>query len=118
QTAGETKGRQKAHEKHRQDQHPPGRLHPGAQGAIVRMRYRLEIKEEARRQLRALSKEQRRRIGGKLDAVQEDLAGDVKKLSVRTHEYRLRIGSFRVLFTLERDLISVYRVRDRRDVYE
>ena len=79
------------------------------------MRYRLEIKEEARQQLRALDKEHRRNIGWRLDALQTDLAGDVKKLSARTHEYRLRVGSFRVLFLLERDLISVYAVKDRKE---
>jgi mRNA interferase RelE/StbE len=80
--------------------------------------YRLEIKEEAREQLRALSKEQRRNVGRRLDALQDNLAGDVKKLTGRTHEYRLRIGSFRVLFMLESDLISVYRVSDRKEAYE
>jgi mRNA interferase RelE/StbE len=80
--------------------------------------YRLEIKEEARQQLRTLSKEQRRNVGRRLDVLQENLAGDVKKLTGKTHEYRLRIGSFRVLFTLEADLISVYRVSDRKEAYE
>jgi mRNA interferase RelE/StbE len=82
------------------------------------VRYRLEIKEEARQQLRALSKEHRRNVGRRLDLLQENLAGDVKKLTGKTHEYRLRIGSFRVLFTLEGDLISVYRVSDRKEAYE
>jgi mRNA interferase RelE/StbE len=82
------------------------------------VRYRIEIGEEARRQLRALPKEQRRNIGWRLDALQDDLAGDVKKLAARTHEYRLRVGSFRVLFTLEADLIRVYAVRDRKQAYE
>jgi mRNA interferase RelE/StbE len=82
------------------------------------VRYGLEIKEEAREQLRALSKEQRRNIGRRLDALQDDLAGDVKKLTGRTDEYRLRIGNLRVLFMLEGDLISVYRVADRKGVYE
>jgi len=82
------------------------------------VRYRLEIKEEALQQLRALSKEQRRNVGRRLDALQDNLAGDVKKLTSRTHEYRLRIGSFRVLFMLESDLINVYRVSDRKEAYE
>ena len=71
------------------------------------MRYRLEIKEEARQQLRALAKEQRRNVGRRLDALQSNLAGDVKKLMAKTHEYRLRVGTLRVLFTSEKDLISV-----------
>ena len=45
------------------------------------MRYRLEIKEEARQQLRDLAKEQRRNVGRRLDALQSDLSGDVKKLT-------------------------------------
>jgi mRNA interferase RelE/StbE len=82
------------------------------------VRYRLEIKEEALRQLRALPKEHRRNIGWRLDALMNDLAGDVKKLAARTHEYRLRVGTFRVLFLLEGDLISVYSVKDRKNAYE
>jgi mRNA-degrading endonuclease RelE of RelBE toxin-antitoxin system len=48
------------------------------------MRYRLEIKDEARQQLRALPKEQRRNVGRRLDALQSDLSGDVKKLTAKT----------------------------------
>ncbi len=82
------------------------------------MLYRVELTEEARRQLRALPKEKRQQIGWKLDALQDNLSGDVKKLTARTHEYRLRVGSFRVLFVLERDVITVYTVKDRKEAYE
>jgi mRNA interferase RelE/StbE len=82
------------------------------------MLYRLEIKEEARQQLRALTKEHRRNIGWRLQSLQSDLTGDVKKLIARTQEYRLRVGTFRVLFMLEGDLISVYAVKDRKEAYE
>jgi mRNA interferase RelE/StbE len=81
------------------------------------MPYRLQITEEARRQLLALPKEQRRNIGWRLDALQNELAGDVKKLTGRSQEYRLRVGTFRVLFTLEGELIIVYAVRDRKQAY-
>ncbi|MBV9657081.1 MAG: type II toxin-antitoxin system RelE/ParE family toxin [Verrucomicrobia bacterium] len=82
------------------------------------MRYRLEIKAEAREQLRALPKEHRRNVGYRLEQMQTDLAGDVKKLAARTHEYRLRVGGFRVLFMLEGDRIVVYAVKDRKVAYE
>jgi len=81
------------------------------------MRYRLEIAAEALEQLRALPKETRRRIGQKLDALQNDLHGDVKKLAGQEGKYRLRVGPYRVLFTLEKDLISVQHVKDRKDAY-
>lgn len=82
------------------------------------MRYRIEIKDEARQQLRALPREVRRNIGRRLDALQHDLTGDVKKLAAKTAAYRLRVGGFRVLFLLEKDLIVVYTVKDRKEAYE
>ena len=81
------------------------------------MRYRLEISAEALEQLRVLPKDQRRRIGEKLDALQIDLHGDLKKLAGQEGKYRLRVGSFRVLFTLEKDLIFVHIVKNRKDAY-
>ena len=52
------------------------------------MRYRLEIKQEARKQLKALPEEKRRNLGRRLDALQVDLSGDVKSLPQR----RMNIG--------------------------
>ena len=63
------------------------------------------IMDAAREQLRALPKEMRRNIEARLDLLQDSLSSDVKKLSARSHEYRLRVGTFRVLFTLEGDVI-------------
>ena len=40
--------------------------------------------------------------------MRKDLQGDVKKLEAKGNHYRLRIGSHRVLFTLE----------DRKEAYE
>jgi mRNA interferase RelE/StbE len=81
------------------------------------MHYHLEIGEEALAQLRTFPKELRRRIGQKLDALQTDLQGDVKKLAGQVGKYRLRVGSYRVLFTLEKNLIFVYLVKDRKNAY-
>jgi len=81
------------------------------------MRYRLEISEPALAQLHALPKDQRCRVGERLDALRTDLHGDVKKLAGQEGKYRLRVGSFRVLFTLEKDLIFVHVVKDRKDAY-
>ena len=82
------------------------------------MRYQLLLGAEAREQLRALAKETRANIGQRLDRLQTDLTGDVKKLSAREGKYRLRVGSFRVLFTLQADTIFVYAVKDRKEAYD
>jgi len=82
------------------------------------MRYRIEIGPKAREQLRALPKDVRRNIGWRLDALCEDLQGDVTKLKAQGNRYRLRVGVYRVLFVLAGDAIDVYAVKDRKDAYE
>lgn len=81
------------------------------------MSYRLEISREALGQLRALPTTQRRRVGERLEALQTNLSGDVTKLAGNPGRYRLRVGRYRVLFTLEKDLILVHFVKDRKDAY-
>lgn len=81
------------------------------------MIYRLDFSDEALMQLGALPREQRRRIGQRLDALQQDLRGDVKKLAGQAGRYRLRVGDYRILFALEKDLIFVHLVKDRKDAY-
>ena len=82
------------------------------------MRYELFLSEKTRRQLRALDKTVRRQIGQRVEAMRNDLQGDVRKLEGRNDRYRLRVGNHRVLFTLERDVIAIYAVKDRKEAYE
>jgi mRNA interferase RelE/StbE len=81
------------------------------------MRYTLFISEEAREQLRALPKPLRRNIGQRLDALQDGLSGDVKKLTARENKYRLRVGTYRILFELEGSTVFVYAVKHRSEAY-
>jgi mRNA interferase RelE/StbE len=81
------------------------------------MAYEMEIKDEARETLRALPDEIRRQIGYRLHLLQQDFSGDVKKLKGSRNEYRLRVGSYRVLFELEGNRIVVY-IGPRKDMYQ
>ncbi|MDZ4815200.1 MAG: type II toxin-antitoxin system RelE/ParE family toxin [Verrucomicrobiota bacterium] len=65
-----------------------------------------------------MDKPTRRNIGLRLEALRENLQGDVKKLAAHKNAYRLRVGSFRVLFRLESETIQVYAIKDRKDAYE
>jgi mRNA interferase RelE/StbE len=47
--------------------------------------------------------------------MKDNLAGDVKRLTHFTPEYRLRVGDYRVLFEVEGSRVIVYRVKHRRD---
>ena len=82
------------------------------------MRYEIEFVPTALAQLRGLPKDVRRLIGGKLDRAQQDFSGDIKKLKGFKNKYRLRAGSYRVLFELEGSSLVVYDVGDRKEIYE
>ncbi|MEO6971520.1 MAG: type II toxin-antitoxin system RelE/ParE family toxin [Chthoniobacterales bacterium] len=79
--------------------------------------YTLAFKPRARKDLKALSSENLRRILEKIEHLTDDIAGDVKKLTNSTPEYRLRVGDHRVLFQIEGGTIVVYRVVHRREAY-
>lgn len=64
------------------------------------MRYEIEFRPKALRDLKRLSPEISRRIEKKLDLLRQDLAGDVKRLVDYTPGWRLRVGDWRVLFEL------------------
>lgn len=67
--------------------------------------------------LKKIPLEFRERIVEKIEAMSDDLAGDVKQLTNITPEYRLRVGDYRVLFEIEDGTIVVYRVRHRQEAY-
>ena len=50
-------------------------------------------------------------------ALKENMFGDVKHLTNTEPEYRLRVGDYRVLFEVEGEVIVVYRIRHRKDIY-
>jgi mRNA interferase RelE/StbE len=81
------------------------------------MRYELFISEKARTQLRARDKIARQ-IGERVEAMRNDLRGDIRKLEGKSNRYRLRVGRYRVLFTLEQNVIAIYAVKDRKEAYE
>jgi mRNA interferase RelE/StbE len=80
------------------------------------MIYQIEFKPKAIKDLKAIDRNEARRIIDKVNGLKNDLAGDVKRLTRFAPEYRLRAGSYRVLFELEGAKV-VYRVRHRKDAY-
>lgn len=83
-------------------------------------RYRVQISPKALRQLEALPKRMRERIDTRILA----LAGDprphgVKRLQGQEDRYRIRIGDYRVIYTIHDDvlLVLVVEVVNRRDAY-
>jgi len=51
-------------------------------------------------------------------AIEKLPAGDVKKMKDQKNLYRLRVGSFRILFTLTPTLITIDRIDSRGQIYK
>ncbi|CAI4031442.1 Plasmid stabilization protein [Nitrospira tepida] len=81
------------------------------------MKYKIEFKPRAIKDLKTMSLRERERVVAKVEALQTDLAGDVKRLTNFTPEYRLRVGDYRVLFQVEDDRVMIFRVLPRDKAY-
>ncbi len=81
--------------------------------------YRVQIKRSAEKELDALPGRARARIGKRL----LDLEGNPRPHGVEKLQgqeaYRLRVGDYRVLFTIDdaTRVVTIYAVGHRRDVY-
>ena len=74
--------------------------------------------ESARAELRAVDRESAIRILLALTKYGESGAGDIKALTGKWQgHFRIRVGDYRVVFTIAPDEITVIRVRHRSDVY-
>jgi mRNA interferase RelE/StbE len=82
------------------------------------MRYEIEFRPKALRDLKRLSPDISRRIEKKLDLLRNDLAGDVKRLVEYTPGWRLRVGDWRVLFEPTGPYVVVHRIVHRSEAYE
>jgi mRNA interferase RelE/StbE len=82
------------------------------------VKYQLKFKRQAIKDLQALSSDVKERILAKIVAMQDDLQGDIKKLTNFTPEYRLRVGTYRVLFKIDGETLIIYRVKHRKDAYK
>lgn len=82
------------------------------------MSYRIVIERPAMKFLLKQPQEQRERI---LKAIQGlPTVGDIKPMSGYKGLYRLRVGSYRVIYSLEDDLliVRVMTIGNRGDVYK
>ncbi len=82
------------------------------------MKYEIEFKPRAIKDLEDLSKPTQAKILAKIQAMENNLQGDVKKLTHFTPEYRLRAGNYRVLFEIENEAIVIYRIKSRDKAYQ
>ena len=80
--------------------------------------YEIKFKKKAVKELQRLPKKDAERIIEKISALSDNLTGDVKKLTNFTPEYRLRVGDYRVLFEIEKNIIIIYHIKQRGEAYK
>lgn len=77
------------------------------------MKYQVWFQPKAIKTLEKLPTQERVKIVTKIEAMQDNLQGDVKKLTNFTPEYRLRVGNYRVLLEIEGEVLTIYQVKHR-----
>ena len=77
------------------------------------------IDDKALKDLSKIHKQEVKKILSKIELLEDypDVA-NIKKLTNFEPPYRLRVGNYRVLFDIEDDVITVYRIKHRSKSYE
>ena len=84
------------------------------------MAYRVEVLKTAAEELAALPKADQRRIAARIDALRDNpRPPGVKMLAGGDKLYRLRVGDYRVIYSIDgkRLVVLVIRIGHRKDVY-
>ena len=71
----------------------------------------------AEKQLRKLPKFDQLAVTQKIRSLPNSLVSGEEKLSGFTNVYRVRVGSYRIVYRKTNELISIVLIRHRRDVY-
>lgn len=82
--------------------------------------YRIELKPAAARDLAALATRDRVRVSKRIDALAANpRPPGVEKLKGAENLWRVRVGDYRIVYTIQDNalLVLVVRVRHRRDAY-
>ena len=80
--------------------------------------YQVELMPRAIKDIKKISKAEASKVITALSKLKGGLTGDVKRLTKHSHEYRLRVGSYRALFEIEGQKLTIYRIRHRKDIYQ
>ena len=78
----------------------------------------VELDDKAIKDLSKIDKQNALKIFSKIENLKDfPKVANFKKLTNFVPPYRLRVGDYRVLFDREDDIITVYRIRHRKDIY-
>ena len=80
--------------------------------------YNIEWKEHALQNIEKLENSIARRIVKKVEELSENpFSKDIKRLK-RSNDFRLRVGDYRVIFSIEKEIITILKVGHRKKIYD
>jgi mRNA interferase RelE/StbE len=83
--------------------------------------YRIQFKTSAAKEFKKLHPSVKQRVGESLDQLQQDpRPSGVVKLQGEDQLYRVRVGDYRIVYTIDDHdkIIKITRIRHRQDVYK
>ena len=85
------------------------------------LKFEIQFTSSTAKEFRNLPSEIKKRAITKIDLLSSNpIPKEVKKLKGKNDYYRLRVGTYRIVYELQRDnsIILMTRIRHRRDVYK
>ena len=82
-------------------------------------KYRIEVKKSAEKELRKIPGKQLTRILDRIGSLADDPRPKGSIKLTNSEKYRLRIGNYRVLYSIEDQVLTVYvvKVGHRKSIY-
>ena len=81
-------------------------------------RFEIKFSREAAKQYKKLPKEYKRLVDIAFSRLSEGLGLDLKPVAGEKDVYRIRVGKYRVLFMKLNEIVLVFRISPRGDVYK
>ena len=82
------------------------------------MMFNIQWKEDAIKELEKLERNLSSRIYKKISSLKENFDSvDIKRLQ-NSDLFRLRIGDYRVLFEINKELITILKIGHRKNIYK
>ncbi len=85
------------------------------------MQFKIELTKVALKNFKSLSEKNTLVIFAAIEDLKQDPFNknlDIKKLKTPFEGYRIRKGSFRILFIIENKTILIYSIKHRKDAYK
>ncbi|MBF0385795.1 MAG: type II toxin-antitoxin system RelE/ParE family toxin [Candidatus Omnitrophica bacterium] len=82
-------------------------------------KYKIEVKNSAVKELKFLPKKDLGKILKKIESLADNPRPVDSKKMTNDEKYRMRYGTYRILYSIEDDILTVYivKIAHRKDVY-